>query len=103
LVVRPLARLSIVLVQLVRIVVPNRLTSSRPLHALIVWGMKNFVQSDANYLILRHLMSAARSCVFSPTTFPDIAIRSPAASQHDRGPARQCVHPRRAEQSHSTR
>lgn len=52
--IRPLARLTIVLVQLLRIAVPRRFTSSRLLHGLIVWGMKNFVHPDANYLILRH-------------------------------------------------
>src|SRR5262245_20270925 len=51
-VVRPLPRLSIVLVQLIRIVIPNRCTSSRLLHNLIVWGMRNFVSADANYLIV---------------------------------------------------
>src|SRR5882672_2715284 len=53
-VVRPLARLTIVLVQLIRIVIPNRLASSNLLHALVVWGMKHFVSADANYLIVRH-------------------------------------------------
>jgi hypothetical protein len=51
---RPVARLSIVLVQLVRIVVPNSFTSSRFLHAIIAWGMKNFLSPEANYLIFRH-------------------------------------------------
>lgn len=51
---RPVARLSIVLIQLVRIVLPNSLVSSRILHKLIAWGMRNFVSPDANYLILRH-------------------------------------------------
>jgi hypothetical protein len=41
-------------VQLVRLVLPNSLTSSRLLHATIVWGMRTFVSPDANYLILRH-------------------------------------------------
>jgi len=53
-IIRPLARLSIILVQLLRIVIPNNLTSSRFLHATIVWGMKNFLSPDANYLIFRH-------------------------------------------------
>lgn len=51
---RPVARLSIILVQLIRIIIPNSLTSSRYLHALIVWGMKNFLSPEANYLIFRH-------------------------------------------------
>lgn len=53
-VIRPLARLSIALVRLVRIVIPNSLTSTKLLHGTICWGMKKFVTQDANYLILRH-------------------------------------------------
>jgi hypothetical protein len=53
-VLRPLARLSIALVQLVRILIPNKLTSSKGLHGMICWGMRNFVDKDANYLICRH-------------------------------------------------
>jgi hypothetical protein len=53
-VLRPVARLSIILVQLIRIIVPNSLTCSRCLHALIAWGMRNFLSPEANYLIFRH-------------------------------------------------
>ncbi|WP_334079141.1 DUF6999 family protein [Microbulbifer sp. M83] len=53
-VVRPLARLSIVLVQLLRLLIPERWHSSRILHRTIYWGLRYFVRADANYLILRH-------------------------------------------------
>lgn len=53
-IVRPLARLAIVLIQLLKILMPNDLTSSRILHRTIVWGMKTFVRPEANWLILRH-------------------------------------------------
>lgn len=53
-IIRPIARLSIVLVRLVRIFMPNAFTSSKTLHRLIAWGMRNFVSRDANYLIMRH-------------------------------------------------
>jgi hypothetical protein len=53
-IIRPIARLSIVLVKLVRIIFPNSFTSSAALHNLIVFGMKNFLSRDANYLIIRH-------------------------------------------------
>lgn len=53
-VVRPLARLSIGIVQLFRLLLPRRLTSPRALHAVICWGMRTFVAPEANYLILRH-------------------------------------------------
>lgn len=51
---RPLARISIILVQLIRMVLPARLQSSRMLHRTIYWGLKYFVSPEANYLILRH-------------------------------------------------
>lgn len=62
--VRPLARLSIVLVQLFRIILPDSLTSPKALHAIICWGMKNFVSRDANYLILRHFNIGSQILAF---------------------------------------
>lgn len=53
-VVRPLARLTIIFIQLIKIVIPNQLTSSRILHLLIYWALKYFVSPEANFLILRH-------------------------------------------------
>lgn len=53
-IIRPLARASIVIIQLLRIVIPKRFTSSKLLHAIIVWGMRYVVSSDANALIFRH-------------------------------------------------
>lgn len=52
--IRPMARLSIILVQLLRIVTPRELANPKLLHRLMVWGMKRFVRPDANALILRH-------------------------------------------------
>lgn len=53
-IIRPVARLSIVLFRLIRIFIPETMTSSRTLHNIICWGMVNFVSREANYLILRH-------------------------------------------------
>ncbi len=75
-IVRPLARLSIILVQLIRIVVPNRLASSWVLHGLIVWGMRNFVSSDANYLIVRHFNIGSQILKFLSDNIAGIAIKS---------------------------
>jgi len=63
-VIRPLARLSIMLVQLLRLIIPHHLTSSRTLHRLIVWGMRNFLQRDANYLIFRHFHIGSQILAF---------------------------------------
>ncbi|TWI03777.1 hypothetical protein IP90_01592 [Luteimonas cucumeris] len=63
-VVRPLARLAIVLIQLLKIVMPKSLTSSPVLHRLIVWGMKTFVRPEANWLILRHFHLGSQVLAF---------------------------------------
>lgn len=53
-VVRPLARVAIVLIQLIKIFLPKTLTSSRVLHWLLSESLKTFVTPNANWLILRH-------------------------------------------------
>jgi hypothetical protein len=52
--VRPMARAAIILLQLVKIVVPTGLTSSRLLHRFVAWGLRMFVRPEANWLLLRH-------------------------------------------------
>jgi hypothetical protein len=52
--VRPIARLMIIFFQIMKLFVSNRFTSSKLLHRLLSWGLKNFVSPEANYLILRH-------------------------------------------------
>lgn len=75
-VVRPLARLSIVLVQLLRIVVPERWNSSRLLHKTIYWGLKYFVRRDANYLILRHFHIGTELLKFIADNIDGVSIES---------------------------
>lgn len=63
-VVRPFARLLIVVVQFLRIFIPRKLTSSTYLHRLICWGMKHFLKKEANYLILRHFHLGSQILAF---------------------------------------
>jgi Family of unknown function (DUF6999) len=81
-VVRPLARLSIVLMQLIRIVIPNRFASSRLLHGLIVWGMTHFVSADANYLIVRHFNIGSQILKFLADNIAGIDIKSHPLHPH---------------------
>jgi hypothetical protein len=53
-VARPLARLTILLIQLVKIVLPNAFTSSWLLHRILARALAIFVTPEANWLILRH-------------------------------------------------
>ena len=51
---RPLAGLTIVLLQTLRAVLPARWSSSPALHNFICWGLEHFASPEANRLILRH-------------------------------------------------
>lgn len=51
---RYLAYLMIFLASAFRTILPRWPHSSRLLHRLMVWGMKTFLQPDANFLVVRH-------------------------------------------------
>jgi len=73
--VRPIARLSIILVQIIRAVIPNKFASSWLLHKTIVWGMTFFVRKDANYLILRHFNIGTQILKFLADNINDVEIK----------------------------
>ncbi len=52
--VRPLARLFIILIQVIKIFTPRKLSSPKLLHRILFYAMKYFITPEANYLIFRH-------------------------------------------------
>ncbi|SHE74507.1 DUF6999 family protein [Pedobacter caeni] len=48
------ARLSIVLMQLFKIIIPNLINAPKLLHKCLYLGMKYFITPEANFVILRH-------------------------------------------------
>ena len=72
--IRPCAKLTIALFQVIKIVIPNKFTSSKILHYLIYRGLKAFVRSDANYLILRHFHIGTEILEFVATNVPGVSI-----------------------------
>jgi hypothetical protein len=73
-VVRPLARLVIILVQLIKILIPNAVTSSWLLHRILAFGLKTFVRPEANYLILRHFWIGSENLAFIAANVPGVHI-----------------------------
>lgn len=53
-ILRPFARMMIILFQIYKIIIPKAFTSSKLLHRVLYWGMKTFVSPSANFMILRH-------------------------------------------------
>ncbi len=62
--VRPLARLSIELLQLIKTIIPNWLTSSPLLHRLLARALATFATPEANWLILRHFWIGSENLAF---------------------------------------
>jgi hypothetical protein len=71
---RPFARLLIILLQIYKIIVPKALTSSRLLHRVLHWGMKTFVSPSANYMILRHFYLGSEVLQFIRDNVPGVNI-----------------------------
>tara|TARA_R110002124_G_scaffold149220_1_gene314924 strand:+ start:61724 stop:62608 length:885 start_codon:yes stop_codon:yes gene_type:complete len=72
--IRPLARLFLMIARFIRIFIPNTLTSAKLLHATLCWGMKNFVSRDANYLIIRHFNMGSQVLKFLNDNLADGAL-----------------------------
>jgi hypothetical protein len=72
--IRPCAKLTMIGFQLLKIFIPNKFTSSRVLHRLIYWGLRNFVRPDANYLILRHFHIGSEILQFVASNVPGVQI-----------------------------
>lgn len=62
--VRPLARVLIVLLQVVKAVTPAWLSSSRLLHRLLARALAVFATPEANWLILRHFWIGSENLAF---------------------------------------
>lgn len=62
--IRPMARLAIIVIQVMKVFIPNKLTSSRLLHQLLVWGLRTWASPEANLLILRHFHLGSQILAF---------------------------------------
>jgi hypothetical protein len=75
--VRPFARLAIVLIQLLKVFVPRRWSASPTLHRLLAWGLEHFVTPEANWLILRHFHLGGQVLAFIAANAPTRVEASP--------------------------
>jgi hypothetical protein len=73
---RPLARLAIIFIHALNYLIPSRFTSSKTLHRLIYWGLKNFVSPEANFLILRHFHVGSEILAFIASNIPGVEVQT---------------------------
>lgn len=72
--IRPFAKLALIVFQVLKIFIPNRFTSSKILHWLIYRGLHAVVRPDANYLILRHFHIGTELLEFVATNVPGVNV-----------------------------
>lgn len=75
--VRPLARLSIILIQILKVLLPKRWAASRALHWVLAEGMKLMLSPAANWLVLRHFHLGAQILEFIAKNAPQEVATSP--------------------------
>jgi hypothetical protein len=75
-VVRPLARLMIVFIQLLKILLPRTWSAPRALHWLISKALATFVMPDANYLILRHFHVGSENLQFLANNIQGVTVQT---------------------------
>jgi len=69
--VRPMARLAVILVQLLKLVLPRGLRSSTVLHWMIATALARFATPEANWLILRHFHVGASNLAWLNANLAD--------------------------------
>jgi hypothetical protein len=74
--VRPLARLTMILIQVLKLFMPRGMTSSRLLHRLIHWALRNFVAPESNFLILRHFNIGSEVLAFIAANVPGVEVET---------------------------
>ncbi len=68
--IRPLARASIVLIQLLKLLVPRNWSHSKLLHRTLAFSMNRFVSPEANWFILRHFHLGSQVLAFVAANSP---------------------------------
>ena len=78
---RPLARLSMILIQALKIFLPRRWAHSIFLHRLLAFGMKRFLSPEANWLIMRHFHLGSQVLQFVAANSPTKVSTTPLFPQ----------------------
>jgi hypothetical protein len=62
---------------------PKLFNSSRILHRILAWGLKNFVSSDANLLIFRHFHAGSEILEFIAANITGIELKTSPLKPHE--------------------
>ncbi len=68
------SKITMFFIHILKFFLPNLLNSSRILHKLLAWGLRNFVSPDANLLIFRHFHVGTEILQFIAANVPKVEI-----------------------------
>ena len=71
---KPFLWLALHLFTVIRILFPKMFASSRLLHRMIYFGLKNFVRPEANFIILRHFHIGSEILAFIASNVKDVSV-----------------------------
>ena len=74
---RPLARTSIILIQILKVLLPKTWAHSRLLHRALAFSMNRFVSPEANWLIMRHFHLGSQILAFIGGNAPTKVATNP--------------------------
>ncbi|MEG0920119.1 MAG: hypothetical protein RSG22_01815 [Comamonas sp.] len=74
---RPMARLSIILIQVLKVLLPKSWAHSKLLHRTLAFSMKKFVSPEANWLIMRHFHLGSQILSFIGANAPSKVPTNP--------------------------
>lgn len=74
---RPLAKLSIIGLQIVKAFTPKSWSAPVTLHRILAWGLRTFVTPEANWLILRHFHVGSQILAFIAANSPQVVETNP--------------------------
>ena len=75
--IRPLARLSMIVIQVLKVFLPKRWSHSMLLHRLLAFSMNKFVSPEANWLIMRHFHLGSQVLSFVAANAPTPVSTAP--------------------------
>ena len=70
------SRVTMFFIHILKFFVPNTFHSSKILHRILSWGMRNFVSPDANLLIFRHFHVGSEVLQFIAGNIPGITLET---------------------------
>ena len=79
---RPMARLSIILIQILKVLLPKSWAHSKLLHRTLAFSMRKFVSPEANWLIMRHFHLGSQILSFIGANAPTPVATNPLEPMH---------------------